>query len=329
PRKSGMRPMPRRPSGPPPSSQQQAGPDERTMALDLDTMRKGAAQIAASQPKPQVLDAEARTMAMSIDDLRKGPPSGSSPGPLPSAPPSSGLRPMPQGLANNGGGGGGGGQLSPAERTVAMDIPTGPGGPPMGPPPSVAGDSTTVLDEKMFKQAAAAAAAVAQESTAKLIVFAEGAQQPVTFNLRPGITNVGRDRSNHLVLTDQFASRKHLLIKKSNTGFEMRDNGSDNVTLVNGNETTRHILRHGDEIVVGSTVLRFILGTPTQQDLAWPATPPQPGQMTPGPMPAASPGAGLFNSGSGNTFPIVALIILGCLIFGSLVLVIVLFAFVL
>ena len=322
---SGPRPLPRRP-GPapipaaPPPADSELGPNERTMALDLDTMRKGAAGAAAIQPPApsppaQELPANARTMAMSVEDLRKG-SANLPPGPA------SGLRPLPGGAQQAPEG------LSAAEKTMAMDIPSGPGGgldldamrraaAGAGGGDAGTNDSTTVLDESMFDQAKAM---LAQSSNARLLVFAEGAQQPVTFPLRPGLTNIGRDRSNHLVLADQFASRKHLRIKKTASGFEMRDNGSDNITLVNNAESTFHNLQHGDEITVGSTVLRFIVGEPTPQDLAWPAPPPPPQGMAP--APAAPPTQAASGLPGGLSLP--ALLVLGFLVFGSLALVVVL-----
>jgi len=41
-------------------------------------------------------------------------------------------------------------------------------------------------------------------------------------------------------------------------------------TLVNGILNGDHILSHGDDIQVGATVMRFVLGEPTEGDFVWP-----------------------------------------------------------
>jgi hypothetical protein len=99
-------------------------------------------------------------------------------------------------------------------------------------------------------------------SDGNLVIFVPG-NTPVEFSLRPGVTNVGRDRTNHLVLSDPYCSRKHLRIKCQDGRWSVRDNGSDNGTSHNGRPLEEHLdteIGHFDEIQVGSTVMRFVRG---------------------------------------------------------------------
>jgi len=68
---------------------------------------------------------------------------------------------------------------------------------------------------------------------------------------------IGRDRRNSLVLLDARVSGRHATITPTRTGYLLADLGSANGTLVNGHPITRQWLRPGDEIQIGSTVMRF------------------------------------------------------------------------
>ncbi len=109
-------------------------------------------------------------------------------------------------------------------------------------------------------------------SGGKFMIFVPG-NAPVPFDLRPGVTNVGRERTNHLVLSDPYCSRKHLRIKKLSGKFQALDNGSDNGTLLNGQPMVANqdiTLSHGDELCIGSTIMRMVIGTPSPSDQAPP-----------------------------------------------------------
>lgn len=111
---------------------------------------------------------------------------------------------------------------------------------------------------------------------ASLVIFAPN-EQPVTFELRPGVTSVGRGLENNVVLSDPFASRKHLMIIHRDGNFEVKDSSSNQNTTVNGHLISHAGLRPGDHIEIGSTVMRFIMG------------PPDANAMMPGPPPPVEP----------------------------------------
>ena len=52
-------------------------------------------------------------------------------------------------------------------------------------------------------------------------------------------------------------SRRHAVIRKVDDRFVLADLGSTNGTAVNGEDVSERALEAGDEITVGSTILRF------------------------------------------------------------------------
>jgi len=72
--------------------------------------------------------------------------------------------------------------------------------------------------------------------------------------------SIGRHASNALVLEDTLASRNHCVIEKLNNQFRVRDLGSSNGTMVNGEPVRESFLEPGDIICIGTTTLEFLLG---------------------------------------------------------------------
>jgi hypothetical protein len=69
---------------------------------------------------------------------------------------------------------------------------------------------------------------------------------------------LGRAEYNAIALPDHFASQQHSLIFLQEGRRVLRDRGSTNGTCLNGKKITEDmILRNGDEITVGTTVLRY------------------------------------------------------------------------
>lgn len=74
--------------------------------------------------------------------------------------------------------------------------------------------------------------------------------------LRPGFL-VGRGSSCQLQLQDPKASRVHASFAKTDSGWVLQDNASKNGTLVNGRRVHRVLLKPGDTIQIGETVLTY------------------------------------------------------------------------
>lgn len=75
-------------------------------------------------------------------------------------------------------------------------------------------------------------------------------------NLEPPIT-IGREEGNSIQLNDERVSRFHLKVQEDNDRLVLTDLESTNGTKVNGEDTQLRILRYGDMITVGRTVLLF------------------------------------------------------------------------
>lgn len=96
-----------------------------------------------------------------------------------------------------------------------------------------------------------------QGAAARLIVIA-GPKAGSEYTLGNGTISVGRGADNQIVIPDLSVSRHHVTFEKTAQGFWVRDLGSGNGTRVNGKDVKDHALRHGDEVAIGDSVLRFV-----------------------------------------------------------------------
>jgi hypothetical protein len=102
---------------------------------------------------------------------------------------------------------------------------------------------------------------VVGSSTPRLVVL-----RSESVDLPPGrefpllaAATIGRAEHNLVVLPDTFVSSQHALIFLKEGRRVLRDRGSTNGTLVNGHRVSGdHILRDGDQIGVGTSVLRYV-----------------------------------------------------------------------
>lgn len=99
--------------------------------------------------------------------------------------------------------------------------------------------------------------AVAAVDTAPRLVVVAGPNRGQQLVLATGELTIGRGLDNGLVLADIAVSRHHTVIHRGVGGCMVRDLGSGNGTLVNGNRVTEHWLQDGDQIELGTTQLRF------------------------------------------------------------------------
>jgi ABC-type multidrug transport system fused ATPase/permease subunit len=79
--------------------------------------------------------------------------------------------------------------------------------------------------------------------------------------LRPGTIEVGRARSNHLVLDDLLVSRQHASLEIGPPGAPLRlvDHDSANGTFINGQRVTTAVVSLGDNITIGPHHFRYEL----------------------------------------------------------------------
>lgn len=74
--------------------------------------------------------------------------------------------------------------------------------------------------------------------------------------LQPGFL-VGRGMSCHLTLDDPGSSRVHASFSLHSEGWVLKDNSSKNGTFVNGESISNKLLKTGDRIQIGQTLLVY------------------------------------------------------------------------
>jgi adenylate cyclase len=90
---------------------------------------------------------------------------------------------------------------------------------------------------------------------AKLILATAEGQQAI--DLRP-TNSLGRHPNNTIQLLDKIVSKEHCVLEQRDGRFVLRDLGSLNGTYVNGERVRGEaVLKHGDEIALGSTRARY------------------------------------------------------------------------
>ena len=78
------------------------------------------------------------------------------------------------------------------------------------------------------------------------------------FDLNQEETTIGRKPENTIHIDNLAVSSKHARVLKIGKKVILEDLGSTNGTLVNGQETSKHILNNGDVITVGKHTLTFV-----------------------------------------------------------------------
>lgn len=81
------------------------------------------------------------------------------------------------------------------------------------------------------------------------------------FTLQQEAYTLGRGADADLAIDSEAASRKHAAIEFAGGNFRVRDLGSTNGVLVNGQSVEAAELHHGDKIEIGEYVFQFIVDT--------------------------------------------------------------------
>jgi serine/threonine-protein kinase len=92
------------------------------------------------------------------------------------------------------------------------------------------------------------------------LLIEKGPNKGETFTLTSQFRTVliGRESSAHLKLTDTMTSRLHFKVESRTDGFYLLDMESMNGTFVNGKRVTEKLLKMGDMIQIGETLISFI-----------------------------------------------------------------------
>lgn len=85
----------------------------------------------------------------------------------------------------------------------------------------------------------------------------DGADRGRSYQALPAPVTIGREEGNGVQLNDERVSRYHLKIHEDQQQFVLTDLDSTNGTKVNGEDAQLRILRYGDIISVGRSVILF------------------------------------------------------------------------
>jgi pSer/pThr/pTyr-binding forkhead associated (FHA) protein len=81
------------------------------------------------------------------------------------------------------------------------------------------------------------------------------------FALQQEVHTLGRGADADLTVDTESASRRHAAIEFAGGQFRIRDLGSTNGVLLNGESVQTAELQHGDHIDIGGQIFRFICDT--------------------------------------------------------------------
>ena len=85
----------------------------------------------------------------------------------------------------------------------------------------------------------------------------DGADRGKEFKLLPTPVTIGREEGNTVQLNDERISRYHIKIQEDDGKLVLTDLESTNGTRVNGEDVQLRILRYGDVIAVGRSLLLY------------------------------------------------------------------------
>lgn len=106
--------------------------------------------------------------------------------------------------------------------------------------------------------------------------------------VRDGLT-IGRVAGCDVVVRDTKASRRHARLCVEGSVVEIEDLDSSNGTRLNGRPVQRRVLRDGDEVQIGTTVLVFREGAGAAAEQTPPAPAAAPESATESALPSADP----------------------------------------
>lgn len=103
-----------------------------------------------------------------------------------------------------------------------------------------------------------------EDLTIKVVVNEGDAEQVLYFE--DDVVSIGRSSRNLIRLADKTCSRYHCVLELKDRQCRLRDLGSANNTLINGNKVSDHILQDGDQIQIGSARLSVTFLTAIDAD---------------------------------------------------------------
>lgn len=140
-----------------------------------------------------------------------------------------------------------------AAAPAPVPVPNRPGGAaaPGGPPnmPVIQGDKTMAIDISQLQGP--------KRSVVGWLVCMNGNQKGMDFRIFDGVNSIGAAADCDIVITDEYLSSKHAIIRYEDGKYEFKDNDSTNGSFLNEKKTTKDELIDNDTIRLGRTELRF------------------------------------------------------------------------
>lgn len=106
-------------------------------------------------------------------------------------------------------------------------------------------------------------------SASLLVVPIEGNTPATRTPLIHGMIAIGRDTDNDITISDPAVARHHLLLNREGMQWRATVLPSESPLFVNGQQQQQVLLRDGDQMVIGLTILRFEAPLPPGQTLAY------------------------------------------------------------
>jgi pSer/pThr/pTyr-binding forkhead associated (FHA) protein len=120
-------------------------------------------------------------------------------------------------------------------------------------------DAVSYLDERVRRDATPVAGAqVPQPVEPGRYLEVQGTGATLLVRLERDITRIGRGLAADLRLDENSVSRRHAVLVHDPTGARVLDDRSSNGTFVNGRRVEQAALAHGDVLMLGRVVLRYL-----------------------------------------------------------------------
>lgn len=109
---------------------------------------------------------------------------------------------------------------------------------------------------------------IPERETALLTRKGKHMSEKAVYEIEPGVTSIGRNPQNDIVLKDPCVSSYHAKIRVEDNGYFIYDFATTNGTRVNGRKIHRKRIVDGDIVTIGQTSFAFITPeTPLSLDL--------------------------------------------------------------
>jgi diguanylate cyclase (GGDEF)-like protein len=92
-------------------------------------------------------------------------------------------------------------------------------------------------------------------------IYPTGPNMGAKIELKQKVVGIGRDATNDIVVSSDSVSRRHARLVLENGQRLITDLQSTNGTYVNEQQIISHPLSHGDQIKIGDTIFKYLLGS--------------------------------------------------------------------